>query len=89
MKGVYEGDFVNGLKEGKGYYRGINGVKYKGDYKNGVKEGFGEIYNNDDTLSYKGEFKNGLSHGRGTAYSKFGEVETEWVEGVEKGVLDQ
>jgi hypothetical protein len=54
MKGVYEGDFMNGVKEGKGYYRGVNGVKYKGDYKNGMKEGLGEIYNSDDTLSYKG-----------------------------------
>jgi hypothetical protein len=46
---------VNGLKEGKGYYKGTNGVKYKGDYKGGNKEGFGIIYNSDDTIAYKGE----------------------------------
>ena len=79
MNGVYEGDFVNGVKEGRGYYRGINGVKYKGDYKNGMKEGLGEIYNSDDTLSYKGEFKNGLPHGKGTCYIKGEAVNAEWI----------
>lgn len=69
-KGVYEGDFVNGVKEGTGYYRGVNGVKYRGDYKAGVKEGFGAIFNSDDSIAYKGEFKNGLPHGKGAAYSK-------------------
>jgi hypothetical protein len=45
---------VNGVKEGKGYYKNVSGMKYRGDYKAGKKEGFGIIYNNDDTIAYKG-----------------------------------
>jgi hypothetical protein len=83
-KGVYEGDFVKGVKEGQGYYRGVNGVKYRGDYLRGVKEGFGEIFNSDDSVCYKGEMKEGLPHGKGAAYVKDKASEAEWEYGIDK-----
>jgi hypothetical protein len=35
----YNGEFKNGLKEGKGIYSYKNGDKYDGEWKNGVKDG--------------------------------------------------
>jgi hypothetical protein len=32
-RGTYSGDFMAGIKWGKGYYKGVNGIKYRGDYK--------------------------------------------------------
>jgi hypothetical protein len=78
---------VNGVKEGQGTYKGVNGVKYRGSYKNGVKEGEGEIYNSDDSVCYKGEFKDGLPHGKGTAYNKDKVVEAQWIEGIDQNML--
>lgn len=70
---------MDGVKEGKGYYKGTNGVKYRGDYKGGKKEGFGIIYNSDDTISYKGEMKGDLPNGKGTAFFDNMVVSSEWV----------
>jgi hypothetical protein len=33
--GIYEGNFVDGLKNGKGLYRYKNGLRYEGHYKQG------------------------------------------------------
>ena len=35
----YEGDFNNGIKEGKGKYFYKNDDNYDGDWVNGIKEG--------------------------------------------------
>lgn len=78
---------MNGVKEGQGNYKGVNGVKYRGSYKNGIKEGFGIIYNGDDTVAYKGELKNGLPHGKGSAYVDNQIIEAEWIEGINQTVL--
>lgn len=37
----YDGQFVNGLPEGKGTYIWADGSKYKGDWKNGKRNGQG------------------------------------------------
>ena len=49
----YEGDYVNGKREGKGIYYFKNGDKYEGDFKNGLKEGNGIYYNNGEMINQK------------------------------------
>ena len=53
----YEGDWKNGLKEGKGVYYYKNGNRYEGDYQNDKREGKGiKYYKNGD--KYEGDWKN-------------------------------
>lgn len=40
---VYEGGFVNGVKEGKGKYTWANGDSYEGTYKKDKKDGIGKM----------------------------------------------
>ena len=62
--GKYEGEYLNGKREGKGIYKYNNGDKYEGEYKNDLKDGNGKyIYKNGDI--YTGEYKNGLFDGKG------------------------
>lgn len=75
------------MKEGKGYFKGVKGIKYKGDYKNGEKEGYGTIYNSDETIAYKGKLKNGLPHGAGTAYIDNKTIVTSWYQGIDTKYL--
>jgi hypothetical protein len=65
IKGLYEGDFLNGEKNGKGTYRYNSGIRYVGDYVRGLKEGEGTIYNEDNTVAYSGQWKTGLPNGKG------------------------
>ena len=44
MDDRYEGDFKNGLFDGKGIFYCNNGNKYKGELKNGICEGRGILY---------------------------------------------
>ena len=66
----YIGDFLNGLKHGKGklYYKD-NTIKYEGDFANDKYEGKGKyIYKSGNF--YIGDFLNGLRHGKGIEYYK-------------------
>jgi hypothetical protein len=36
---IYEGTIIDGLKQGKGNYKDINGVTYNGNWKNNIREG--------------------------------------------------
>ena len=63
----YEGDLVNGKKEGKGKYKYKNGCIYEGFFKNNKKEGSGVFYyTNGDR--YKGQFEKGFYQGDGIFY---------------------
>merc|ERR1712032_734407 len=61
----YEGDWVAGLREGKGKYLSkATGGKYEGEYAADLKEGSGKYtFANGD--SYDGQWKAGLRHGQG------------------------
>jgi len=39
ISGFYEGETVEGVREGKGSLRWINGDEYAGDFKNGLRHG--------------------------------------------------
>lgn len=88
-KGTYDGFFLNGLKDGEGFYKGINGIKYKGEYKNDVRNGKGIIYNNDDTIAYEGEIQNGLPHGNGWVFKDNVKIITVWKEGIDVTLIDE
>ena len=63
----YEGDLVNGKKEGKGKYKYKNGCIYEGFFKNNKKDGKGIFYyTNGDR--YKGQFEKGFYQGNGIFY---------------------
>ena len=55
--GKFEGNYLNGLKSGKGTFTYNNGDKYVGDFKNNKKDGFGKFYFADKRY-YDGKFKN-------------------------------
>ena len=61
---LYEGELINGKKEGKGKYKYKNGCIYEGFFKNDKKDGNGIFYypNGD---RYKGLFKDGYYQGNG------------------------
>jgi radial spoke head protein 1 len=54
--GVYEGQFVNGRKQGYGIYKYNNGLRYEGEYKNNVRQGNGKILNPNNNIAYEGHF---------------------------------
>ena len=62
---IYEGNFINDLKEGKGEMEYNNGDKYNGIWKDDKREGKGKlIYSNGDI--YNGDWKNDKKEGKGT-----------------------
>ncbi|KAL4476421.1 hypothetical protein ABPG74_010154 [Tetrahymena malaccensis] len=68
----YEGNFVNGKRQGFCIIDWKNGDKYEGYFKNDQFDGKGIIYQaNGD--KYDGYFKNSFPHGKGIFYSSNGQ----------------
>ena len=61
---MYEGDFKDGVAEGRGSYTWPNGDVYEGDYKAGVKEGWGRHTTAAGDV-YEGEWRAGVKQGQG------------------------
>ena len=68
----YDGEVVNGVREGFGTYFYHNGDKYEGMWQNNKKHGMGTLYYKDGNL-YIGQWKNSEKEGMGTLYLKNGE----------------
>ena len=70
--GYYIGEFVNGLRHGKGIlYNSEGKIIYKGDFKNDKFDGYGKyIFKNGNV--YEGECTKGYLMGKGTLYYKDG-----------------
>ena len=68
----YNGNTINGKKEGKGIYYYPNGCRYEGYFKNDKKEGKGIFYyaNGD---RYEGNFEEGNYEGNGIFYFSNGD----------------
>ncbi|KAK3258200.1 hypothetical protein CYMTET_32737, partial [Cymbomonas tetramitiformis] len=62
--GVYDGDWLDGKKEGKGAYVYKSGAVYEGEWQNNVKHGSG-MYKFAKGAVYVGEFLGGRPHGLG------------------------
>lgn len=63
-KVISEGEFRDGLLNGKGKEEYPDGNKYEGDFKNGEKHGKG-VFTFKDGSVYSGEFLDGIKHGKG------------------------
>ena len=60
----YDGEFVNGKKEGEGKLIYSNGNRYEGTFLGGFPNGKGKIIQTDNDI-YEGEWKNGKINGQG------------------------
>jgi len=81
----YNGDFVNGFREGFGSYIFSSGASYVGSWKGGTYDGVGTfIWAKGD--KYIGEWKNGKQDGQGKYIYTSGEVVTgKWENGEYQG----
>lgn len=61
----FEGDYRDGLLDGKGVYIFANGARYEGEYRDDLRHGRGLLIEPDGT-SYDGEWRQGLPNGQGT-----------------------
>ena len=67
---IYEGEYLNGIKNGKGKeYDIITGkLIFDGEYLNGIKNGKGKGYDASGKFIYEGEYLNGKRNGEGKEY---------------------
>jgi len=83
----YEGDWVDGVRQGKGkYVSKSSGGVYDGEYRNDKKDGSGKyVWSNGDW--YEGEWKQGLRHGQGVYVwkDKNEKYDGEWKDGIKEG----
>lgn len=70
----YEGELLNGVREGSGTMHFENGNIYKGGWHNGVMHGIGEFIFANICERYNGEFANGVFNGQGTYHYSNGDV---------------
>ena len=70
--GTYEGEFKNGLKDGKGTMNYKNEYAYEGDWKEGKREGKGTYINKITQEKLEGDFKSDKAEGKGIATYKDG-----------------
>jgi serine/threonine protein kinase len=81
----YQGEMVNGVREGKGTYCFENGDKYEGFWKNNKMEGKGVYYFHDGD-KYDGEWIDGKKEGQGIyTFSSGAKYEGNWVQGKMEG----
>ena len=65
---AYIGEFVDGLRQGKGLLkRRNNQISYFGEFHGGLEHGYGHIegLNGQRKCSYKGDYEEGKAHGKG------------------------
>ena len=85
----YDGELLNGKKNGQGKHYINNILIYEGQYLNGERNGKGKEYNiTGDYLEYEGEFLNNTRNGKGKEYHHNGIIkkEGEYINGDINGI---
>ncbi|KEP61083.1 UNVERIFIED_CONTAM: MORN repeat-containing protein [Hammondia hammondi] len=81
----FEGEFVNGRKEGRGVYTYRNGDKFQGEYKNNKRTGLGRTDYSAGGF-YHGNYENGRRSGEGTRRYANGDIYYgQWKDGRHDG----
>ena len=85
IKKVYEGEFLNGQKHGKGILSLDNGAFYEGFFQNDLFHGRGYLHTRD--FKFEGEFKKGEFDGSGIEidFNRGQAFEGEWESGKRNG----
>ena len=81
---VYDGNALNGKKEGRGVSTLSDGSVYNGHFAKGKEEGFGTLIRPDGT-KYRGQFRKGLKDGYGIMLWKDRTYDGQWIEGKPHG----
>jgi hypothetical protein len=68
---IYEGDYTNGKKHGRGKWLDVNGDKYEGECANDTMNGKGKFISADGSV-YDGEWREGNRSGKGKFISNNG-----------------
>jgi hypothetical protein len=77
-KDCYEGDFLDGIREGRGQYLYFaTADKYDGEWKTNRKHGIGKMHYNKKGV-YQGYWENGKRHGEGVFTYPNGDVYSGW-----------
>jgi hypothetical protein len=77
----YEGELVNGVRQGRGVFIYANGTRCEGEFRSDVLEGAG-VCSFPNGNRYQGEFRSGRQHGRGIYIFADGkQVEGNWQDG--------
>ena len=75
---IYEGDFLDGIREGRGkYFYSSNGDKYDGEWRQNFKHGIGKMLYNGKG-EYNGYWENGRRHGEGVFTYPNGDIYSGW-----------
>ena len=62
---IYEGEFLNGEKNGKGKeYNGMGHLVFEGEFLHGKRNEYGIEYPDNNRKRYEGEFLNGVKNGK-------------------------
>lgn len=81
----YQGNFLKGMRHGKGVIKYPDGAMYDGEWKDDLRDGYGKYIYADGT-SFQGEWKRGCRHGKGICvYSDGNTYEGDWVDSVPHG----
>ena len=78
---IFEGEYLNGKRNGKGkeYFGGD--LIFEGEYLNGKRNGKGKEYDFYGKVSFEGEYLNDKRNGKGKIYNKNDKLEIEYING--------
>ena len=65
---IFEGEYSNGERNGKGKELNSHQVLFEGEYIDGKRNGKGKEYNRDSEIIFEGEYLNGKKNGKGKQY---------------------
>ncbi|CAK88416.1 unnamed protein product (macronuclear) [Paramecium tetraurelia] len=84
---TYEGQYVNGIREGKGKYTyNPSGDKYEGEFLQNLKHGIGRLIYANNKGEYYGQWEQGLRHGEGLyTYANKDVYSGQWSRGKKHG----